>query len=627
MKFFYLYFTCFAFILITFSGFSQNVNDYRLLLKNGSFTPERNILPNTGEVNLRTSSFHSKSFVIIQFEGIPGEEERKQLKSAGITLLDYIPNYAYTATVTGSFNAKVLSTNKARAIISLSAEQKMQPALANGKFPAHATKTAGTIDVWISFPRSFSFKEIQTGLKDENFTIISDLYKNYQVVSLRIPVTRLKELAQLPFVQYVQAIPQEDSPINNKSTANSRANVLSSALSTGRNLHGEGIVVGVGDNANPLQHIDFNGRMINRTAVTDGSHGIHVMGTVGGAGIVNERYTGYAPKANIIAQNYSSIFAFAPAYVKDYGMVITNNSYGGDANSCDNYGTYDMVSNILDQQAFQLPYLQHVFAAGNSGASTCSPFPAGFGNILSGYQSAKNVISVGNTSKTGVIWGSSSTGPVKDGRIKPEITAQGSGVTSTTQLDGYVSGTGTSMASPAVAGGLALLYQRYRQLNQNKDPKNGLMKALICNSGTDKGNAGPDYKYGFGLLNLLRSLKMMENNTFKNDSLSNLASKSYVINVPANTAALKVMLYWNDPATTILSGKMLVNNLDLKVANPSSVVTLPKLLDPTPANVNNPATTGVDNINNIEQVVIDKPAEGSYTITVKASSVVQNPRQ
>ncbi len=426
MKILYLHFTCIIFILNSFSGAAQSVNDYHLLLKNGSFTPERNILPDgSNGINLRTSSFNSKSFVIIQFEEIPDEEERRQLKNAGITLLDYIPNYAYTATITGSFNAKILSTNKARAVVSLSAEQKMQPILANGKFPAHAIKTAGTIDVWISFPGSFAFEEIQTGLKNENFTIISDLYKNYQVVSLRIPVARLKELALLPFVQYVQAIPQEDKPINNKSTSNARANVLASALPAGRKLHGEGVAVGVGDNANPLQHIDFNGRMINRTAVTDGSHGVHVMGTVGSAGIVNERYTGYAPKANIIAQNYSGIFAFAPAYVKDYGMVITNNSYGGDVNNCETFGVYDMYSNILDQQAFQMPYLQHVFAAGNSGSTACSPYPTGFANVLSGYQTAKNVISVGNTTETGVIAPSSSRGPVKDGRIKPEITAQG----------------------------------------------------------------------------------------------------------------------------------------------------------------------------------------------------------
>ena len=45
-----------------------------------------------------------KSFIVIQFESIPTEKEKQQLKQEGIELLDYIPNNAYTATVTGSLN-------------------------------------------------------------------------------------------------------------------------------------------------------------------------------------------------------------------------------------------------------------------------------------------------------------------------------------------------------------------------------------------------------------------------------------------------------------------------------------------------------------------------------------------
>ena len=626
MKFAYSSCTLIVYLFASLSGAAQNSNDYRLLLKNGSFTPVKNVSRgNAAGTNLRIVPFNSKSFVVIQFEKIPDEEEKKRLKNAGIELLDYIPNYAYTATVTGSLNADVLTANHARAIINLSAEQKMQPGLANGTFPAHAIKVAGNIDVWINYPRSFSFEEIRKELENQNFEIISDLFKNYQVVSLRVPFSRLKELGSLTFVQYIQAIPPADQPVNSK--ANSKANILNSSLPGGPNLLGQGVVVGVGDNADPLQHIDFSGRLINRTSNVGGSHGLHVMGIVGGAGIVNERYSGYAPKSTIVVQNNSNIITMAPIYVKDFGMVITNNSYGGDVNNCHTFGSYDLYSSILDQQAFEMPYLQHVFAAGNSGYIACSPFPVGFSSILSGYQTAKNVLTVGNTSDTGEIGFGSSKGPVRDGRIKPEIMAEGESVFSTIPKNSYGAGSGTSMATPAVSGGLALLYQRFRQLHQDSNPKNALMKALISNSGTDKGNEGPDYSYGFGWMNLLRSLKMLENNAYQNDSVSNGSSKTITINVPDNTAQLKVMLYWNDPASAILTSRNLVNNLDLTVTNPSSAVTLPKLLDPTPANANNTATTGIDNVNNIEQVVINNPVAGAYTVTVKGSSVVQNPNQ
>jgi len=58
------------------------------------------------------------------------------------------------------------------------------------------------------------------------------------------------------------------------------------------------------------------------------------------------------------------------------------------------------------------------------------------------------------------------------------------------------------MACPGVTGGMALLYQRYRQLNGGSNPRNGLMKNIICNSAMDRGNDGPDYSYGFGWMNV-----------------------------------------------------------------------------------------------------------------------------
>jgi hypothetical protein len=619
----YLEFT----FLILLSGplFSQGKKDYSIQLRSGSFVPEKNI--GTSGSNLRTNSESGqKSFVIIQFEAIPTAQERNELRAEGIELLEYIPNYAYTATITGRNEQRALARTKGRAIVELLPEQKMQTELANGRFPAYAVKVRGTIDVWVNYPASFSYEEVKTGLKTLGAELISDQFRTYQILEVRISTSKIRELAALPFVQYVQARPQEDKPFNNKSTANSKANVLGSKLPGGRGLTGKGVVIGIGDDSNPLQHLDFNTRIINRNPTEAGTHGIHVMGTMGGAGIINERFAGYAPKATMVVQNFSNMIAYSPQYVKDYGMVVTNNSYGGDVNNCETFGIYDLYSYILDRQAFQMPYLQHVFAAGNSGTSTCNPFPAGFANVLSGYQTAKNVISVGNTTDNSTIYSQSSRGPVRDGRLKPEIMAQGTGVTSTISVNLYGGGTGTSMSSPAVAGGLTLLTERYRQLHSNQNPKNALLKALVCNGAVDRGNEGPDYRYGFGWMNLLRSVKMLESGSYKNDSIAHEATNDFTIQVPANTAQIKVMLYWNDPAAPVLSAQNLVHNLDLKVVR-EGLETLPRLLDPTPAKVNAIATTGVDNINNMEQVTIDNPTEGSYTISVKGTTVAQNPVQ
>lgn len=619
----YLFIAFFAICSTTTFG------QYRIFLREGSFTPESNIsTQQIGEFNRNLRSLNRKSFVVIQFENVPGEAEKKQLRSEGIELLDYIPDNAYTATVNTALNAGSLRNAKVRSVMELSVNQKLHAALANGKFPLYAVKTPGMVDVWISFPKTFSFQEISEELVNKNFVITGETFKAYGVLELRIPVTRIAELATFPFVQYVQPIPAPDQAFNDHSEENSRANVLSSSVSGNRNLHGEGVVVGIGDNANPMLHIDFNNRVINRFASeTSESHGLHVMGTMAGAGIIDERYKGYAPKAKIIAHHFSNLLINLPNYVKDYGMVVTNNSYGNDVTSCTSFGAYDLYSQILDQQAFDMPFLENVFAVGNSGAVPCSPFPAGFGTSLGGYQASKNIISVGNTQMDGQISIYSSRGPAKDGRIKPEIVVQGTTIRSTTPVNNYGLGSGTSMASPAVSGSLALLYQQYRKLNGGANPKNALMKALICNSGMDKGNAGPDFKYGFGWLNLVRSVKMLESGSYINGTVSNKASKNHTINIPENTAQLKVMLYWNDPAAAIQASQTLVNDLDLELFNPSQTKTLPKILDAAPLNVDNPATTGADHINNIEQVVIDSPVAGSYNIVIKGTAINKNPEQ
>ncbi len=594
---------------------------YRISLKSGSFVPAANISgEKIEEMNLARRP-GGKSLIIIQFESIPGEREKNELRQAGIELLDYVPNKAYTALLTGSPDAALLKKHRTRAVFELQPEHKLEPRLASG-MTAGALKSGGTTDVWISFPRSYSYGEVKREMGIAGFEIVSSEFQNYHVVVARVSSDRLRELAALPFVEYVQAAPGEDQPLNNKSRASTKANILNNPLPGGRNLKGEGVVIGVGDDSDPTRHMDFNGRLINRAPNPGGSHGLHVMGTVGGAGIRNELYTGFAPKSTIVAQRFSGILWNAPNYVQDFGMTITNNSYG-DITDCSGFGIYDLASRIMDQHAFLMPGLQHVFAAGNSGNENCSPYPVKFGTVLGGYQSAKNLIAVGNIDAAGVVYNNSSRGPVRDGRLKPEIVAQGTQVFSTTPTNNYGLNTGTSMAAPAVAGGLGLLYERYRQLNSGNNPDNGLMKALLCNGATDIGTPGIDFTYGFGQMNLLRSVTMLENNNYFNGTVATAGNTSHSITIPAGSsiAQLKVMLYWNDSAAAVFAANALVNDLDLSVTDPAATVYLPQILNVNPASVADPATTGADHINNIEQVVINNPGPGTYNFVINGTSI------
>ncbi|MEQ1676173.1 MAG: S8 family serine peptidase [Chitinophagaceae bacterium] len=620
-----------AMLLFTLSSTAQDDSRYNLFLKSGTIIPTKNITAaGLNEFNSKAAKGGGPVLAIIQFEQLPAEYQKQQLLQSGIVLLDYVPNNAYTASISSQLDATILTQLQVRSVIELTASQKMQPALATGIFPTHAVKANGTVDVWISFPKTYTFERVKQELQARNFDIQSTLFKEQRIISLRVSTLRLQELASSPFVEYVEVAPGEDQPLNTYSRTSSRANVLNKpAGSGGRDLRGDGIVIGIGDNADPV-HVDFTGRKISRAAVVANYHGTHVHGIAGGGGIWNELYTGHAPKSILLSQLFSGVWINSPTYYADHRMVITNNSYGNITVDCPYSGFYDNYSRILDQLVISLPKVSQVFAAGNSGIGfpmSCSPFPAGFKSVLSGYQSAKNVLTVGNTYADGIIFPQSSRGPVKDGRIKPEIAAQGTFVISTSTFADYSENTGTSMAAPAVSGGLALLYQRYRQINgPASDPDNGLMKAILCNTATDKGNTGPDYSYGFGWLNLLRAVEVLEAGNYVQNSVGTGGDNTFDITVPANTAQLKVMLYWNDPAAAAVSSKALVNDLDLRLTTTAPATYLPLILDSAATGVTAAAQPGVDVINNIEQVTIDNPS-GTYTVHAAGTAVPVNAPQ
>ncbi len=191
-------------------------------------------------------------------------------------------------------------------------------------------------------------------------------------------------------------------------------------------------------------------------------------------------------------------------------------------------------------------------------------------------------------------------------------------------LNQYEFMSGTSMATPGVAGASALLYQRYKQLNSNNNPPSALIKNIICNGAEDLGNPGPDFRYGFGRINALTAVRILEDNRYAMNTVATGAFNDVNITVPAGAVRLRAMLTWNDPAAAANSNPSLVNNLDLSVIN-GATTTLPWILDKAVPGAN--ATKGVDNISNIEQVTVTNPPAGSYTLKVNGTAVATGPNQ
>ena len=252
-------------------------------------------------------------------------------------------------------------------------------------------------------------------------------------------------------------------------------------------------------------------------------------------------------------------------------------------------------------------------------------------DMLSMTAAAKNVITVGAVDTTKEILSLSSRGPTKDGRIKPEVVARGANVLSTIPTDSYGVSSGTSMAAPVVTGIAALLTEQWRRTFAT-NPKADELKALIIAGAEDLGNPGPDYTYGFGLVNAKTSADLIiaDHADHKYIRSATLAQgQQYEMPIVVEGAAnVRVVLQWADPAIILpelSKAKALVNDLDLKIVDANGTVYLPYVLDKN--DVTAPATRGVNTIDNTEMVEIANAAPGAYRIVVSGTGVTQGPQR
>ncbi len=589
--------------------------------KSGNFIPVNNLASQNFKKELISGALSGNNYyVLAQFSPLPSAIVRGELKQAGIELGAYIPGNAYLATIKNDFDFSLSAKFGLISVNTVSPVYKIDSALL--AYQSSNRKEDPEIFA-VSYYPSAGKAMVEQALQRLGAIVVPTKFTDAPVIFIRPAKNIISAIAALPVVSYISLQSLTDRTLNYKGIA---LHGIAALLSpSGRQLSGKNITVGIGDNAEISTHVDFTGRLINRVYATPSFHGIHTSGTVGGAGILDVRNHGMAPKATIVSQWFSDIITNTPAYVTDYNMIATNNSYTDADNGCPGDGIYDVLSNYADAQMINYPTVLHVFSAGNDGLYTCSPYPFAYGTIKTGWQSAKNVLTVGAIDQADYSIASfSSRGPVQDGRIKPEIVASGINVFSTRQNNTYGNNSGTSMSGPIIAGAVTLLNERYRQINGGATPKAALLKALLCNTAEDLGSPGPDYTFGFGMMNARRAIEAMEGNRY---FVSTVAPASYPITIPAGVRRLKVMLYWADPAAAANAGSTLVNDLDLTVTAPGPSTVLPLVLSAIPGSVALDAAPGVDHRNNIEQVVIDNPVAGTFNLNVNAFAVPQGPQE
>ena len=423
-----------------------------------------------------------------------------------------------------------------------------------------------------------------------------------------------------------------------------RTNHLNSGGSLGLNLMGQNMTAYVWDGGIArASHQEYDGAGgSNRFSVFDGSsslnfHAAHVTGTIMASG-VDANAKGMAPHSKVRGSDWNSDKSEATSAASQ-GMLVSNHSYGfatrnqfGQVQLPQYYfGGYIDESRDWDQIMFDAPNYLMVVAAGNDGNdNTANTNPTGGSGFdkLTGHSTAKNNLVVANAQDANVdssgnlvsvsINSSSSEGPTDDFRIKPDITGNGTSVYSTYESSNtaYNSITGTSMASPNVAGSVLLLQQHANNV-RGSFAKAATIKGVVLHTADDAGASGPDAVFGWGLMNAKRAAEAISQNgnESKVEELTLTSGQIYTITVDSDgTNPLLASISWTDRAgtanTTVNSTTpVLVNDLDIRVTKGGATYFPYKLTG---------AITSAQQDNNVDpfERVDISGASGTYTITV-----------
>ncbi len=479
---------------------------------------------------------------------------------------------------------------------------------------------------------------------------------------------------------------------NANAASTTRTNQLYAGGSLGLSINGNGDAIknrlGIWDGGAVLStHQELNGRVtqLDNVSTTD-IHATHVAGTMIATGISSQA-KGMAFGANLKAWDFSNDGSEMTAAANN--LAVSNHSYGfqsgwdyngttnrwawyGNTNISETedykFGFYDTNAQIWDKIANAAPFYLIVKSAGNNrgetGPSAGTYYFLGSStkdssnvlrskndsyDCLSTTSTAKNILTIGAVSGTAGIppvkssdinmSSFSSWGPTDDGRIKPDLVAVGVNLFSSSNASptAYTVLSGTSMASPNAAGSILLLQEAYANLNAGQLMRASTLKGLVLHTADDGGNAGPDYIYGWGILNMEKAAKVILNAdksySLTERNLANGGTFSQKITA-SGKGSLTATISWTDPEATASAVTVanlnnrtpkLVNDLDIRISDGANNY-LPFILNPDkPAEL---ATRG-DNIrDNIEQILIPEAVPGkSYTLTVSHKGTLKNTSQ
>jgi hypothetical protein len=504
--------------------------------------------------------------------------------------------------------------------------------------------------------------------------------------SLGIPVRYESDGQTVELMFFENGMPVYNTTFNAGGAALINSDKIYPGGGAGLSLTGSGQTLGIWDGGKVLNtHQEFGGRVTQVDGATSVSnHATHVAGTMIATG-VNSMAKGMSYASTLNAHDWNSDDSEMTTAALG-GLKVSQHSYGfitgwafgswsgnedwhwfGDPaiNATEDYGFgfYSAAVNVWDQIANNAPNYLIVKSAGNDRGE--GPAPGAFhyywnGSTwigssaireldggLDGYGSipyrgnAKNILTVGAVDYLGLMSSFSSWGPTDDGRVKPDVVAKGVFVYSSVGPGNtnYSHSSGTSMSGPMVSGSTGLLLQHQQNLNPGEDLLSSTVKGLIIHSADDNisGAPGPDYRFGWGLIDTEKAADIMSQNKLADDiHIHELTlNNGNQITIPVKATGdepLRATLVWNDvpgtppPASLNPATLMLVNDLDLRILDAGSNTIFPYILNPaSPASA---ATTGDNFRDNVEMVHIASPVAGEvYSVRISHKGTLSGGNQ
>ena len=511
----------------------------------------------------------------------------------------------------------------------------------------------------------------QDGSRERLLEIASKQRDEYQLRKARIAeaeklqipsMIKLAEDKLAVLFDYRDGLPYYFSTHNLQARKTTEVDMVQNLNPGLQSLFGKKITIGVWDGGLVRRtHQEFQtNRVSNKSGGQTSNHATHVMGTILACG-VTDRAKGMVPQAKAFAY-YAFDDDLGPmAQQAAAGLVLSNHSYGlllgwefenrdwkwygGSTNVDRRFGHYSGESKSLDDIAYNAPYYTIVRSAGNDRSDTGDGTrpPDGAFDCLGPAAVAKNVISVGAITGFDQFGGGgsismssfSSWGPTNDGRIKPDIVADGVGVYTPTSSpdDACTVLQGTSMAAPNVTGSLAVLQGYYRE-SADTFMTSAALKAVMIHTAREAGTAeGPDYRFGWGVLNVADGFEVLKNRNGSDTllvqaELPDGGQQEYFL-FSDGKSPITATIAWTDVSgplgSTSSTSPKLVNDLDIRLVDNEGAEVKPWVLDPS---LPTKKAAQADNIrDNVEKIEFPNPVAGLYTLRVSHKSSLVNGKQ